>query len=117
MSELSNVYKFGPTFGSSPRPIDLTRLGEGGGGGNNLPPSGPGGDNGNMEPRIVKLETQMEGVLDTLKGVRDDLRSMRSAQERDFRLLFGAIITASIGLGGLMLGLLALMAHGFKWIP
>ena len=115
MSDATNVIRLDPMFGPSPRPIDSSSTG-GGGGGNSLPPGGAGGDNGKMEPRIVKLETQMEGVLDTLKGVRDDLRSMRSAQERDFRLLFGAIITASIGLGGLMLGLLGLMAHGFKWI-
>ncbi|CAI9121468.1 hypothetical protein [Brytella acorum] len=44
-----------------------------------------------------------------LKEIKDDLRAMRSSQEREFRLLFGAIITVTLGLAGLM-------AHGFKWI-
>ncbi|AQS88187.1 hypothetical protein A0U93_09805 [Neoasaia chiangmaiensis] len=37
-----------------------------------------------MEPRIVKLETKMDAVLDTLKEIRTDMREFR-VETRDLR--------------------------------
>lgn len=99
---------------------------------------GGGGDNSDMEPRIAILEQIAKDTKDTLKEIKEDLRAMRveikddlqamrgdiktettalrNTQERDFRLTMGVIVTLAIGLGGLMLGLLGLMAKGFHWL-
>lgn len=80
---------------------------------------GGGGDNGGMDelaPRVAVLEQIAKDTQGVLKEIKEDLRAMRTSQERDFRFMFGAIITASLGLGGLMLGLLGIVAHGFHWI-
>lgn len=37
-----------------------------------------------------------------LRDMRTELRDMRQRQERDFRLLFGAVIIATLGLAGLI---------------
>ncbi|MCE0745506.1 hypothetical protein LWC05_16670 [Acetobacter sicerae] len=71
--------------------------------------SGGGGYNGGMETRIAVLEQIAKDTKETLKEIREDQRVMRSSQERDFRLLFGALISGALGLA-------ALMAHGFKWL-
>lgn len=73
---------------------------------------GGGNDNGGMDdlaPRVAVLEQIAKDTQGVLKEIKDDLRAMRTSQERDFRLLFGAIITVTLGLAGLM-------AHGFHWI-
>lgn len=69
-----------------------------------------------MESRLIRLETDFGqvsrdlGRLDADMGhVKETLKHMVDRQERDFRLLFGAIITVAIGLGGLM-------AKGFGWL-
>ncbi|HVB69726.1 MAG TPA: hypothetical protein VNE67_17910 [Acetobacteraceae bacterium] len=42
------------------------------------------------------------------EGLRQEIHELRNVQERDFRIMFGALITATIGLA-------ALMAKGFHW--
>ena len=78
---------------------------------------------GGMEARIAKLEATMEHVqrdvteIKTIlrgqegkfDGMRDRMDGVRDRMERDFRLLFGVIITVALGLAGLM-------AKGFHWL-
>lgn len=79
-------------------------------------PGGGGGDNGGMESRVAKLEAVAEHMQRDLSDIKSIVRghdakfdSMRDRQERDFRILFGAIIAVALGLA-------ALMAKGFHWI-
>jgi hypothetical protein len=68
-----------------------------------------------MEERLTKIEIDI-AVLKTdtayIKRDTSDLRTgvekLRVSQERDFRMLFGAIIFVSLSLAGLM-------AKGFGW--
>jgi hypothetical protein len=82
--------------------------------------TGNGGDNGSMppelEPRVAVLEQIAKDTKESMGNlradfvlVRGDVGKLRDNQERDFRLLFGAIIVATLGLAGLM-------AKGFNWL-
>jgi hypothetical protein len=76
-----------------------------------------------MAKRIDKLETDVAEIkkdvavlrldVDYLKRdvgeIKADLRGVKDRQERDFRLLFGAIIFVALGLTGVL-------AKGFGWI-
>lgn len=86
-----------------------------------------GGSGGNdMEARLAKLEATVSHIQSDLTDIkqdigefrkenRDDFASVRAAfasagakGEKDFRLLFGSLITATVGLA-------AIMAKGFGW--
>jgi len=78
---------------------------------------GGGGDG--MEPRIAKLEADVDHIKTDIseiktdikelrKDQRADFRELRKDQRADFRTLFAALITVAIGLAGIM-------AKGFKW--
>ncbi|MGE8190731.1 hypothetical protein [Pseudomonas sp. NPDC086278] len=79
-----------------------------GGDDNGRRPPGPAGENP-LEPRVAKLETHIEYVRGDLIEVRVDIREHRKETRTDFRLLFGALITASLGLA-------AIMGKGFGWL-
>jgi hypothetical protein len=68
-----------------------------------------------MIEQVAKLQSDVEyikrDVADLKIDVRElrvDVRDVRDRQERDFRLLFGALITS-------VLGLATVMAKGFGW--
>ena len=84
----------------------------------------------NMEERLSRLEVDMSGVkadvavlkvdvavlkvdVAVLKSdvavLKHDVHELRGHQERDFRVLFGALIVATVALAGLM-------AKGFNWV-
>jgi len=77
----------------------------------------------NMEERLSRLEVDMSGVkadvavlkvdVAVLKSdvavLKHDVHELRGHQERDFRVLFGALIVATVALAGLM-------AKGFHWV-
>jgi hypothetical protein len=71
------------------------------------PPGGGGSDE--MEARVKALETHIEYVRDDLKSLRTDVRELRSAHDRDFRIIFVALMSTAMGLAGLI-------AKGFKWL-
>ena len=48
---------------------------------------------------LTEIRTEMR---DMHTGLRGDIRDLRQRQERDFRLLFGAIILVALGLAGLI---------------
>ena len=62
-----------------------------------------------MEPRVVKLETHVEYIRRDLDGIRMDVRKHRNETRSEFRILFSALITASLGLA-------AIVAKGFGWV-
>lgn len=73
--------------------------------------SGGGDDGGNMiEARIAKLEAGVEHIQADISEIKTDVRDLRRDQQNDFRLLFGALIAG-------VLGLAALIAKGFHWVP
>jgi len=55
------------------------------------------------------LKSSIGDVSRGLADMRTDIRELRSRQERDFRRLFGSLITVAGGLG-------AVMAKGFGWL-
>jgi hypothetical protein len=68
-----------------------------------------------MEARVAVLEEIAAASKQSLSDLRQEVREtnrrvdvVRDALERDFRILFAALITATLGLA-------ALMAKGFHW--
>lgn len=74
-----------------------------------LPPGGGGGDNGDMEARVAKLEAAVEFIQRDISDLKIDVRGLRADARTDFRSLFGALIIVALGLAGLM-------AKGFGWL-
>jgi hypothetical protein len=62
-----------------------------------------------MEARIAKLESDVEYIKRDIGEIKTDVKEARKDLKVDFRLLFGALIVAVLGLAGLM-------AKGFHWI-
>lgn len=62
-----------------------------------------------MEARVAKLESDVENIKNSIKDIKDDVREIKRDARTDFRLLFGALIVATLGLA-------SLMAKGFNWI-
>ena len=62
---------------------------------------------------LQTLETRLSALGGHVQRVRTEVssefRAVRDRQEWDFRLLFGVVVTVTLGLAGLL-------AHGFKWI-
>jgi hypothetical protein len=76
---------------------------------------GPSHDRG-MEARVAVLQELAAAIKQAMVDLRQDVReanrrvdALRTALQRDFRLLFGAIISVAIGLA-------AMMGHGFHWL-
>lgn len=72
---------------------------------------GPGGptDGVHLESRVAKLESDVSHISSDISDIKIDIRELRKNSSFDFRLLFGAIITATLGLA-------YLMARGFHWL-
>jgi hypothetical protein len=62
-----------------------------------------------VEARIAVLEQIAQDTKAILVDMKQDIRDIRLDQKMDFRLLFGALITTTIGLA-------YLMARGFHWL-
>lgn len=62
-----------------------------------------------MEARIARLESHVEHIQSDPTELKTDVRELRRADETNFRILFGALITAALGLA-------ALMSKGFGWL-
>ena len=58
--------------------------------------------------RIAKLESDVGHIKDDIKEIKTDTREIKHDAREDFRILFGAIIVAALGLAGLL-------AKGFHW--
>jgi hypothetical protein len=76
------------------------------------PPLAPGGSgtlNAGMEGRVAKVESDIGHILREIGDIKIDIRDIKKALETDFRLVFGALILAVLGLAGIM-------AKGFHWL-
>jgi hypothetical protein len=62
-----------------------------------------------MEARVAVLEQIAKNTEKVLDQMHADVRELRADQKTDFRILFGALIVATLGLAGLM-------ARGFHWL-
>lgn len=58
---------------------------------------------------VSRLEADVAHLQKDVGSLKTDVGQIRERQDRDFRLLFGAVITVALGLGGLM-------AKGFGWV-
>lgn len=80
--------------------------------GSSLPPvdsSGGPPNDGGMEARVAKLETNVEHIVEILRDMKQDVRDIRNEQKLDLKLIFGTIIATTLGLAGIM-------AKGFGWL-
>jgi len=66
-------------------------------------------DEHSLEARVAVLEQIARETIVTLGEIRQDIREIRREHARDFRWLIGLYIAGYASL-------LAVMAHGFKWI-
>lgn len=68
---------------------------------------------GGMEARVARLESTAEHIQSDVTELKADVRELRkdvaAIRTTDFRIMFGALIAG-------ILGLAAIMAHGFHWI-
>jgi hypothetical protein len=62
-----------------------------------------------MEMRLAIIETEIRHVQNNVTELKVDVRDLRAIHDRDFRISFGALIVAALGLAGIM-------AKGFHWI-
>jgi hypothetical protein len=66
-----------------------------------------------MAQSIGKLEANVSHIQKDLGEFKTEMKSelgkVRGRMDRDFRMLFGALISVALGLGGLM-------AKGFGWL-
>lgn len=62
-----------------------------------------------MEARIAGLEAAIGYIQGDIHELKEDVRSIRRDTATDFRILFGTIISVTLGLAGLM-------ARGFGWL-
>lgn len=65
-------------------------------------------DVGELKKDVAVLKTDVGHLKQDMSEVKTDLSGLRVAHERDFRILFGAIVFVALGLSGLM-------AKGFGW--
>lgn len=74
-----------------------------------LKSDGDGGNYGGMEARVAKLEADVANISSNMGELKQDVRELRTDARNDFRVLFAALITATLGLA-------ALMSKGFGWL-
>lgn len=61
------------------------------------------------ERAALGVDVHIVYIREDIDELKESVQAMRKEAREDFRILFGALVTASLGLA-------ALMAHGFKWI-
>jgi len=62
-----------------------------------------------MERRVTRLETDVGHMQEAIQEIKSDIREFKKEARMDFRLLFGAIVTTTLGLA-------LLIARGFAWL-
>ena len=69
------------------------------------PPTGGDG----MEARLASLEAHMTHVYDDVRDIKAEVKSLRAVGETNFKITWGGLIFAVLGLAGIM-------AKGFGWL-
>ena len=90
---MSNIYQLEERLQSLRRQVDPPR---------------DGGDNGDMEARVAKLEVAVDYIKRDITDIKSDIREIKKDSREDFRILAGMIIALGLGMAGLM-------AKGFNW--
>ena len=62
-----------------------------------------------MEARVATLEAHAAHIQSDVAEIRADIREIKREARADFRITWGAIIAATLGLAGLL-------AKGFGWL-
>ena len=70
--------------------------------------TGAGGGSG-MEPRVARLESDVENIKNNIGDIKLDIREIRKKTDLQFLITWGGLIAVALGLAGVM-------AKGFKWI-
>lgn len=91
-----------------PSPSVPRRNGDIGGSGSNTGDGMPPGGNG-LEARVAVLENNVDHIKADIAEIKGDVKELARAHDRDFRILFGALIAVAIGLAGMI-------AKGFHWL-
>lgn len=66
-------------------------------------------DVGVLKADVAVLKTDVAVLKKSVEHIEREIPELRKVQERDFRVLFGSLIVATLGLAGLM-------AKGFGWL-
>lgn len=68
---------------------------------------------GGMEARVARLEATVQHIQSDLTELKEDVRELRrdvgAIRTTDFRIMYGSMVAG-------ILGLAAILAHGFHWI-
>ena len=59
-------------------------------------------DKANSDVRLAHTEAHLEHVMKELDIVRHSILRLRDEHRTDFRLLFASIVTAALGLSGIL---------------
>lgn len=70
---------------------------------------GGGGEPPNMEVRLARIEACIAHIQSDVAKLQGDLTGLRDDAQRDFRIIFAAMIGGALALAGLM-------AKGFGWL-
>jgi uncharacterized coiled-coil protein SlyX len=62
-----------------------------------------------LEARVAKLEASVSHIESDISEIKVDIRELRSSDRSNFLIVFGGIITSTLGLA-------AIMAKGFGWL-
>lgn len=69
---------------------------------------GSGPHDPGMEARVARLEADVGHIQSDVTEIKGDIRELRKVLDTHFYMLFGALITATLGLA-------TVMAKGFHW--
>jgi hypothetical protein len=62
-----------------------------------------------MEARLARIESDVDYIKRDIGAIKTAVKETNADLRTDFRLLFGALMAAVIGLAGIM-------AKGFHWV-
>ena len=61
-----------------------------------------------LESSVARLEADVGHIQNDVAEIKGDIREIKKEARTDFRLLFSAVVTATLGLA-------VLIARGFAW--
>lgn len=68
-----------------------------------------GGGGMTTEERLARVEVKVDNIEEDIREIKTDVKSLSVKVDSNFRWLIGTMI-------GFGMGILAVMAHGFKWL-
>lgn len=77
--------------------------------------AGNGGDGMDLEPRVAKIEANIEHINKSVEEIKLDLRVLRSDMNNSLKEIHSDMKHHFFWLLGTIFALGAIMAHGFHW--